>query len=167
LNPAWGIVTALVSAFAAATLTTWFSLWRFQKERWWDKKFESYAAIMESLHNMALRFDAEVEGIGRDAQISADAQQEFQEKYHAGEMEIYKQIAIGEFLLTPKAVESLRKMLRDLDDAKGTNDFSQYIGGSSKAIWDCLERTRSIARSDLGGRSDQFKRWQGRFRSAG
>ena len=31
------VVTALISAFTAAVLTTWFSLWRFRKERWWDK----------------------------------------------------------------------------------------------------------------------------------
>jgi hypothetical protein len=78
LSPAWSIITALVSAFVASPLTTWFSLWRFGKERWWDKIFESYAEIIEALHNMVVGFDEEIEAFRN---ISEDRSKEFREKY--------------------------------------------------------------------------------------
>jgi hypothetical protein len=51
---AGSILVALISAFAASALTTWLALWRFRRERWWDKKFACYVSIIEALAIIAL-----------------------------------------------------------------------------------------------------------------
>lgn len=143
------VVTALISAFTAAGLTTLFSLWRFRQERWWEKKFESYVAIMESLHNIAMPYDEELEASGTGAKVSDARKKELAEKLHASLNEIYKQVYTGEFLLTPDAVDALRLMLRSVDDAGVERDFVSHQDRCSKAIHACIDKMRSLAKGDL------------------
>jgi hypothetical protein len=140
----------VLAAFSAAGLTAWFSLLRFRKERWWEKKFQSYVAIMEALHNIGAGFDEDLEAAGTGQKISDERRLELTQQYRAGKKEIYKQIDVGRFLLADDTVSSLQKFLRDLDDAGAENDFDSYNGRSSIAVQSCIERTRSIARKDLG-----------------
>ncbi len=125
------LVIALVSAFAAAGLTTWFALLRFRKERWWDKKFESYAALIQALHDMAIGFDEEVEASAVGHVLSENSIQEHGKQYNSGRDELIRQLYIGEFLLHPSTISALRCLLRDLDSVSTVPDGTGYLTRSS------------------------------------
>jgi hypothetical protein len=135
----------VLAAFSAAGLTAWFSLLRFRRERWWEKKFEAYVAIMEALHDIVAGFDEELE----PGDISAERKVELREQYRSGRNAVYKQIDIGRFLLNDDTVSALQKMLRELDNAEGGTDFSEYLSSSSHAVHTCIERIRAIGKRDL------------------
>jgi hypothetical protein len=139
----------VLAAFSAAGLTAWFSLLRFRKERWWEKKFESYAAIMEALHNIGAEIDEELDPSTPDRTISEERRLELAEQRRKSEKEIYKQIDIGQFLLPKDAVLTLQKFLRDIGSAEGERDLGAYLDGSSKAVHSCIERMRLLAKEDL------------------
>jgi hypothetical protein len=143
------ILTSLFTAFVAAVLTAWFSLWRFRSERWWEKKFSSYLAIMEALHDMQLGFDEYMEKIYRGMMVIGGMETSLEEKFIAGKREIYKQIDIGEFLLSPATVKALQDVLGAVEHAKDTPSYSEYADSASFAIATCLKQMRMLARNDL------------------
>src|SRR5260370_11499645 len=141
----------VLAAFSAAGLTAWFSLWRFRKERWWEKKFESYVAIMEALHNMVAGFDEAFEASAGGREVPPDLQRKLEEKHLAGIEEISKQINIGEFLLISDTTKTLVLLISNLENAKATNSHGEYLDRSSHAIHDCLDKIRIYARQELQG----------------
>lgn len=160
------VITALISAFAAALLTTWFSLWRFRQERWWEKKFQSYVAIMEALHEIGLLSDEELEASGTGTKLSDQRKKELSEKLSDGQNEINKQLYTGQFLLRDESVEALRSFLRDLDTAEAETDFITHHDRRSNAVHSCIVRMRLLAQQDLGSgtlrglfRGLKFRHW--------
>jgi len=143
------VITALISAFAAAVLTTWFSLWRFRKERWWERKFLSYVAIIEALHDIGIESDEELEASGTGITISDRRKNELRDKLHGGLNVINKEIHTGEFLLEDDTVEALRSCLREIDDANACVDFISHHEQRSKAVHSCITRVCSLARQEL------------------
>jgi hypothetical protein len=46
------LVVAILSGVAASLVTMWLSLKRFYKERWWQRRFDGCAAVIEAIHDM-------------------------------------------------------------------------------------------------------------------
>ena len=54
----WGnmgdFISHIVIAMLASLVTVHLSLWRFHREKLWEKKLEAYTAIIKSLHHLKI-----------------------------------------------------------------------------------------------------------------
>jgi hypothetical protein len=148
------VFTALISAFAAAILTTWFSLWRFRQERWWEKKYEVYASIINSLHALYRGFDTERflpydDGLMGSIKSPEHIRLENQHKqFETAKLEIKRIVTIGDFILSEDAVKELETLLSKFV-MPTPNEQLDTIAEIGQAIETCLTRIRQLAKNDL------------------
>lgn len=163
------LVLSLIAAFGAAQFTAWFSLGRFYRERWWEKKFEAYTSIINALHDMAQSITHEIEEyvepvLPDDELFNRTPSQEraeqirkqYNEKHKIARDELRRRTDIGEFIISPQAVILLRALWKDL--AERGEDYISDLEGGVKAVNDCLEQMRQLANDDLRGHT--FPRWR-------
>jgi len=140
-----GIIIAITSAFLSVHL----SIKRFRSERWWERKAQSYALILESLHYMKLNCEVQFENqIGNEV-VPTDRTDELIEKWISGEEDISKAIDMGLFIFSSEAVKSLSNLQKDLKEAS-IHDFSwEYLPERIDALTSCMSNLRDIAKKDL------------------
>lgn len=146
------VVLTAVAAVGASFFTARFALRRFYSEKWWEKKAEAYAAILEALHYMKRSFDEDHEAEVAGREVPEARKEELQEKYHKADDELKKRIDIGQFVLSDEAVAELSSFQKAYDKASEAESWPQYLEESWLAINDALKRMRTIAKTDLKGR---------------
>ncbi len=144
-------VLAAFTAVIASFVTAKFALRRFYSEKWWEKKAEAYAAILEALHHMKRSFDEDYEAEEAGRQVPEARKKELQEKYHKADDELKKRTDIGQFVLSDEAVAELSSFQKAYDKASEAESWPQYIEESWLAINDALKRMRIIAKTELKG----------------
>lgn len=152
LNLLSQITVGAIIAIVASYITVQLSLRRFYSEKWWEKKAEAYAAILEALHYMKRAFDEDLEAAMAGREVPEDRQAELLKKYREAHDELKKRIDIGQFVLSDKAAAELSAFQQQLHNARDTRDWVEYIEGSLGTINDTLKRMRAIAKTDLKGR---------------
>ncbi len=68
-------VLAAFTAVIASFVTARFALRRFYSEKWWEKKYEGYSSILESLHYIVRHFDEEMTATAGGREIPDDRKQ--------------------------------------------------------------------------------------------
>ena len=81
-----GAITAVIASYVTVRL----SLRRFYSEKWWEKKAEAYAAILEALHYMKRCFDEDYEAEVAGREVPEERKKELHEKYHSADDELKK-----------------------------------------------------------------------------
>lgn len=143
------LVTGIIIAFTSALLSVRLSIKRFRSERWWERKAESYATILESLHYMKLYCNEQFENqVGNEA-IPPERLTELSNKWTTGEEAISKAIDMGLFMFSNEAIQSLSTLQDDLMKAS-VKDFSwENIPERIDALNGCMSNLRAIAKKDL------------------
>lgn len=145
----WQFVLAAFTAVIASFVTARFALRRFYSEKWWEKKYEGYSSILESLHYIARHFDEEMTASAERKAIPDDRKQEILEKYHDAEDELVKRMDIGQFVISDAAVAVLTTFQNELATAGYTRDWVDYLDGGGVASRKALKQMRDIAKRDL------------------
>jgi len=145
------VFSSLLIAIVVSWLTTQFALRRFYRERWWEKKYNTYEAIFNALHNMSQGFDAERYVLNDTLLGEKDARAEhLQNNFEDGRDEIRRIIALGEFILSRESVTELQKILvAPIPKAPGIEAYVESIVTWGTAIDNCLARLRVLAANDL------------------
>ena len=144
-----GIVTALATAH--------FALRKFRSEKWWERRADAYASIIEALHHVKRGFESDL----RDMEMRRPPRESphakaLEQKTRDASDELLKAVDMSSFLLADEAAEALAELMRGYRKAEedGTFEHGQYdvytiISGHSKAVHECLKKFPSIAKRDL------------------
>ncbi len=145
-------VLAAFTAVIASFVTARFALRRFYSEKWWEKKYEGYSSILESLHYIARDFQEEWNAETRGREIPDDRKDELSAKFREAKDELAKRMDIGQFVISDEAVSVLTAFQKELGTATTTEGWDKYIDESLAATNKALQQMRDIAKRDLKGR---------------
>lgn len=145
------IIVVAITAIITSLITYWFALRRFYSEKWWEKKNESYDAILESLHYIARDFDEEMHAAITGVKISEDRKEEYRKKRREAQDELAKRMDIGQFVISDKAVAALAEFQKEFASAENTRDWGEFLDGSIAATSKALQQMRDAAKRDLKG----------------
>ncbi len=143
------ILTGIVIAAASSWITVQLSLRRFRTERWWDRKADAYARLIEALHNSKAFADSHLEAEYRGHEIPKDKVQELLQRSHQAHEEIQKVIDTGSFILSAEALARLRLYTKESADASKAASWQQHLELDLAATDKCLKDIIEIARKDL------------------
>ena len=143
------ILTGNVIAAVSAWITVRLSLRRFQTERTWERKVESYQGVIELLHESGVFFDAVFEADIRGKDLSDEKKDHLSKRSSEAREHLEKKILVLSLFLSKEARNCLRKCLKELESARNTTDWVQFIDGSNSAIYDCINEFSDIAKRDL------------------
>lgn len=144
------VVTGLVVAIVTAIVTVQLSLRRFYSEKWWERKSDAYANIMEALYEMKKHCDDTMQAEEPGREISEAKKEGMRKTVDKASDEITKQTYIGSFIISNEAVQELRKMDEAMEEAgQSGQSYLDYLLDSSAAVNNCMDKIRLIAKRDL------------------
>ncbi len=143
------VVLTAVAAVGASFFTARFALRRFYSEKWWEKKYEGYSSILESLHYIARDFYEGEDAAESGRKIPDGRKDELSAKFREAEDDLAKRIDVGQFVISEAAVAVLATFQKELGSGRRANDFPEYIERGGKATNKALRQMRAIAKSDL------------------
>ena len=100
------VIAALVVG-TFGILTVWLSLRRFRSERWWERKTESYAKVIEALYGMRNYSFEQMEAHLRQHEWPDEKEARLRDENQKGALEVNRAVSIGEFTLSRRAAEIL------------------------------------------------------------
>jgi hypothetical protein len=157
-----GIFTAFLSAFVAAGLTALLGFWRSHSKRWWEKKYEAYASIINALHHMSRLYNESFHALNYQNGVIIDRKIDpLRQKTEDGRAEILRLSDVVEFVVSSTTIIELRSLLKTL--AVGQKSNFDSLLTESNAVEDCLERVLQLAKEDLN--PSIARRFWGYFRS--
>ena len=148
---------SLMVAVVVAYVTVQLSLWRFYREKWWERKLAVYTSVIESLHHIKSSAEHRWEALVFAAPVVEAEKKSLDEKYRAARAELRKCADIGEFLLSPEAVDVLDNFERQAEAARNANTYDKHLDGMLVAVSDALVGIKEVAKHDLRLSSGPFE----------
>ncbi len=142
-------VLTAATAVGASFFTARFALRRFYSEKWWEKKYEGYSSILESLHYISRDFDEEWDAVTHGREIPDERKDELSAKFREAKDELAKRMDIGQFVISDAAVAVLATFQKELGTANTTESWPPYIDECLVATDKALQQMRAIAKRDL------------------
>jgi hypothetical protein len=146
------VVGVLVGSFSAF-VSTQLALRRYRSERWWDKKYDAYLVVLNSLHSLLQNIDAYSRELERDTSATTEQAAERAIRYKNSIEEIERHITLGTFLLRDDAVEALNQLKSGLEDANHVGSLWEYLEASDVAYRAALSKIRKAAGKELSDNS--------------
>ncbi len=143
------MLTGICIAIVSSWVTVQLSLRKFRIEKWWERKADAYANVIEVLHNSQEFSVQHLEADEEGREISADRDAELRAKSKAAYAEIRRVANTGAFLLSDQAMVRLARLRKEEDEGSNTNDWIEYLEGDWKATSTCLDEIIEIAKKDL------------------
>ena len=143
------IPTAIFIAAVSSWITVQLSLRKFRREKWWERKADAYANVIEALHYSKQFSEEHFEAAIKDREISPDKDAELRAEAKKANAEISRVASMGAFLLDDKAINRLALLGREEIEAGNTTDWYEYLEGDLKATSSCLDDIIKIAKADL------------------
>ena len=146
-------IIKITSTLAIAIMTSWFtvyfSLKRLRSEKWWEKKADTYSSLLSALHESKLFSETNLVAEKRSRDLTDQEDKALREKSQESEMKIYREMDVGAFYLSEKAVRRLELYKKQVSDAGSTNSWVQYLLDDLEATNSCIKSIIDIAREDL------------------
>ena len=150
-------------AFAASILAVIISAYnarfrRFAMEKWWDRKAEAYARVIESLVTLTYALDRWLEYEYRE-QVDPYAppqklQQGIRSEYSKSKNHLERVATEGNYVLSDKAASALSDLIKHFRQEEDGGfqqgpTLSEELVSDLKAATSCLKIVREEAKSDL------------------
>jgi hypothetical protein len=143
------IAAGLIIAIVTALVTIRLSLRSFYSEKWWEKKAETYTAVINSLHHMKRYDDMMLEQAFGYGELPADREKELLKRSQESYDELMRLIDVGSFVLAPEAMAELQLLEKEFCKGRAVQSWAEHLETSLAATNACLERLREIGRKDL------------------
>ncbi len=140
-----GITIAAVSAYLAAK----WSLQRFTSEKRWERKSDTYSAILGALHEMKRYPDRYMDREIKGREISEEEKNELYDGYRKAHAAVSKRADIGTLVISQEAVEALRLLEKELEAAASADSMFEHVDAQLAALNRCLNEVRNAALTDL------------------
>lgn len=135
------VVTALVTARAAVA--------RHRSERWWDRKADAYAQLLEALFD-AYKYEKRLlEELETGEDFNASDKQTYLERARRAWREIEKFTALGAFTISAKVADLLGKMKAHSEQDVDMENLFDVVSASVDAYDKYIEPIRDAAIRDL------------------
>lgn len=155
--PDWAkeLIPHVVAGAIVAALTVWltvkFALWRFYREKHWERKAQAYESILDALHHIKQYFEAEYDDQFRDGKNQAieERKEALGQRLRQAHAELSRQKDIASLFISLKAIERLSDYEKATDRATQTTSWFEHLEISFAAVRSCLADMLEIARHDL------------------
>lgn len=146
-NLAGAAVVAVISAYVTANVM----LRKFRAEKWWERRADAYARIMEALHHMKRCIEIQLRVMLSHETIIEQRQKQLAKRHIEASDEVRRAATLSTFLLSSEASGVLTALIRAFAQAeeKAANNFWVELEEDLAAIDECLSKLPSIARRDL------------------
>ncbi len=140
---------ALIIAVLTSILTVSLALRRFYKEKWWEKKHETYSHLLETLHHLKNYAAEHFEGEIDPNYITEEKSQELAKDWKKFSREFAKLSDLASFHLSKESVEILNKYQKEKAEVRKSKTIFEIIDGDLAAASNCLEALKEAAKRDL------------------
>jgi len=139
------ILVAVISAHLAVKL----ALKRFYSEKWWERRAQAYALIIESIHHIREHASTNLVFSQHGKELPPDGDKDLTTKLQQAIAELRKQRDIGSFVISEEAVSLLNDLFTALDASTQTTIWHEHLEMKISAIDDLLPLFRQAAASHL------------------
>ncbi len=136
------IITVAVSAYNAR-------LARFARQRWWERKVQAYADIIEALADLVYYYEEHYDAELEHQEMSDAHKNQVTEHWKRGYAAVKKATAVGAFLISSDAEAALQTMWREKGKGVHPNDFFGLVQSDYVAGRHCLKAIVEAAKIDL------------------
>ena len=145
------ITSGLLIAIVIAIVTVRLSLQRFRSERWWERKFEVYSTIIESLFHIQNYLAEESVSEMEIRELHKEKRDELRGHYSESLDSITKAGAIGAFIISNEAAICLSDCLRSLGSSyQRALSVTDALQLDLATVKDCSTKMQAYAQKDLG-----------------
>lgn len=143
------LLSSLAVGLTAAYAAVQFALRRFYSERWWERKAEAYAAILNALAQLK-RYTVLLAAEERDGEVFAPSYKKTLETKHMEAFhEVERQTAVGDFLISSGAAAALAALQARPDFGSYDGPPLFYLEGEAEALGKTIAQVRQEAKHDL------------------
>ena len=100
------LIPSAITAILAAVITVWLAFKRTTQEKWWEKKYEAYASLLEALHHLKNYAAEHYEAQFTHDQFSDEKKKELSDDWKRFSREINKLSDLAAFRLSPESTGS-------------------------------------------------------------
>ena len=143
------ILPGLIVAVFTSILTVRLAIHRFYKEKWWEKKHETYSSLLETLHHLKNYAAEHYEGEIKPDHITDEKRQKLTKDWKKFSREFAKLRDLASFHLSDEAVAILNKYQKKKAEARKSKTIFEWIDGDLAAGSECLEELKKAAKRDL------------------
>jgi hypothetical protein len=140
-----GIISAIVASYLAAR----WSLRRFYSEKWWERKENAYAEIIDALYDILQYCEIQKEDYGGGTGYSENKIKELAERYSQAFWKIKKATDIGAFVVSLEAENILKELHNRPRLEWDKNPPWDIYEQDYKYYRDALTRIVDVAKRDL------------------
>lgn len=140
------MLTGIFIAVVSSWVTVQLSLRKFRIEKWWERKADAYASVIEALHNSKEFSEQHLRAGESGRELSKDMDAELRVQAKAASKEIRRVADIGAFLLSDQTMGRMARLRKEEDKASDTTDWFVYLEGEWKAVSTCLDDIIAIAK---------------------
>ena len=141
---------AILLAVFSAHLTVQFALKRFYTEKKWERKADTYANLLEALHQMKNYSEIHMKHEIRGIEPPEDQQRELAATFQRAHAEVLKRADVGTFAMSEEAVSAIRRLEKDLAESQNMHGWWAHLQLEHDAVEKCLASVQQIAKKDLG-----------------
>ena len=146
----WSVGLSFVAAFLGAWFAARFALYRFYRERVWEKKTVAYSEIFAALHGMGRWFDAHVHEATSGRELGEVAASHLSAEYGDAKAELERRLDSELWLIPTECRKRAEHLMRDLARRGDDWDWNDMLANGQAAIESANDDLRRLARIDLG-----------------
>ena len=149
--PPWfslvGYFLASVSTLMAVWLASRFSWLRYQNERIWDRKADAYGLMLESLHDLAAWFEAEMRDESKQREQSEAVVAERVGSYSDARKNLRRVAGREMWLLDLAVSETMEALNKELDGSY--ESWFENLDAGGFAVKQAIRRLTALAQGEL------------------
>ena len=148
------LIPSLFISIITAYITVKLSVKQFYSQRWWEKKRDTYSLIIDNLSDLKYCFGEWLDDAACDMgrKLNEEEERKLARNYNKIKEYLIKTVAIGEYVISAKIVNELRKLLKKLENDgfdPGMEDLFKYHDECYTLIEDSISKIREYAKKDL------------------
>jgi hypothetical protein len=143
------VLPGLIVAIITSVVTVRLSLTRFYAEKWWEKKHQVYADILEALHHLKKYSLEHLDAEQQRKEIPPEKIKELDSDRKAFAREFDRLYDLASFQLSHKAVRILQEYRNNRIRVDEPVSVYELIENDADAAIDCLTKLTTEAKKDL------------------
>ena len=144
------LTPGIVIGFVLAILSYSLGLKRYHSEKWWEKKAEVYSKIMESLYDMIIHTERQMQDPSLKTNDSEKIEAELTSRSKIASDQINRITVIGDFIISEVSANRLVELRKALANAANYESWYEYLEAEYSALDKCIRDMRTFAKNDLG-----------------
>ena len=122
---------------------------RFATERWWERKAEAYAQVINALSDLVYYFEQTYYSELEARELSEASKAEINRHWQRGFIQLKKASNIGAFMISNEAEEALKQFREDATEGHDQGDWFWHLENNHSKAKKCLKQMISCAKVDL------------------